>query len=181
MIENSVSFIMAVFNQQNLIGHVMKSIFDNMSENVKEIFIIIDGCVDNSEKIIINFADASPIPLHILHADNVGEILSCNMAFRLSTCQYSLTSQDDMVITEKDFDKRMMKPFHVVPNLFAVSSRNAQNENIAEDGISLRYSDLAGMDVDMPRDMFAVRDGIIRGQILWDNEKLKTLNYLDEE
>lgn len=179
--EDTISIIMAVYNQEDIIENVLNSILENISENTKEIIIIIDGCVDNSETIIKNTLSKTIIPVHILYASDVGEILSCNMGFKISTCKYSITTQDDMVITEKDFDKHLLEPFKVVPNLFAVSSRNAQDENIRFDYSCLDYSNVAGMDVNSPRNILYVRDVIVRGQIIWDNEKLRILNYLDEE
>lgn len=181
MIENTISIIMAVYNQDTIIENVLKGILDNMSENVKEIIIIIDGCTDKSEEIVKHTLSNCPVPVHMLYAPDVGEILSCNMGFKMSTCKYSITIQDDMVTTEKDFDKKLLEPFLVVPNLFAVSSRNAQDENIHFDYSCLDYSNVAGMDVDSPRGILYVRDVIVRGQVIWDNEKLKILNYLDEE
>ena len=84
-----------------------------------------------------------------------------------------------MLIQELDFDKRMLKPFSIIPNLLGVTSRNAQDEMIV-DG-RLKYFNVAGKDVDTPRNLFCIRDVIVRGPILFDNEKLKSLNYLDEE
>ena len=76
-----------------------------------------------------------------------------------------------------------MKPFEVIPNVLGVTARNAQNEYIKEqDGRKfLQYINVAGKDVNSPRNIFSIRDVIVRGPVLWDNEKLKELNYLDED
>jgi hypothetical protein len=83
-----------------------------------------------------------------------------------------------MLIQEKNWDMRLQKPFWVVDNLLGVTGRNAQNESIVNG--QLRCFDVAGKDVNSPRDKFSVRDVIVRGPIMFDRLKLESMCYLDE-
>jgi hypothetical protein len=78
-----------------------------------------------------------------------------------------------------DFDKRLLKPFSVVPNLLAVTARDAVDCAIING--KLEFINIAGKDVNTPRNLFCIRSVINRGPVLFDNEKLKELNYLDED
>lgn len=178
--KDSVTIILPVHNQAELLVAVCHGIISNMSENVKEIIIIIDGCTDNSEAVLNSILGYFPFPPIILHEPNVFEVRCTNIGFKLSTCEYSLAIQDDMVVTEKDFDKRMLKPFKYVPDVLAVTARDAVDVVPLGDGLHLNFINVAGRDVNTPRNIFAVRDAINRGYILFDNEKVRKLNYMDE-
>jgi hypothetical protein len=90
-----------------------------------------------------------------------------------------MNMQDDMQLVEKDFDKRLMKPFFVIPNLLGVSARDAVDARIINGNID--YYNVAGKDVNTPRNLFCIRDIINRGPILFKNSVLKELNYLDAD
>jgi glycosyltransferase involved in cell wall biosynthesis len=180
--DNSISIIMPIFNQENIISNIIKGILDNSSDNVKELILIFDACTDDSLNNVLARLVEKPEWMDVkcfINDEELYEVKCCNIGFKESKCQYSLNMQDDMLIQEKDFDKRLLKPFSVVPNLFAVSSRDAANVKIIGDRIDF-YS-LVGKDANSPRNLFQVRDIVNRGQILFDNEKLKELNYLDED
>jgi GT2 family glycosyltransferase len=115
---------------------------------------------------------------YLWYAPNIFEVLACNIGFKFSHCKYSLNVQDDMVLGEKDFDKRLMKPFEALSNIFAVTARDAVDVKIV--GEKIDYYNGAGKDSHTPRNMFSIRDIINRGPILFDNEKLKELGYLNE-
>jgi glycosyltransferase involved in cell wall biosynthesis len=180
--DNSASVILTVFNQEGIIERIVNGILNNISDNVKELLIIFDACTDRSEEIVSKalLNKKSNLDVKIFkNPTEEWEIKCNNTGLKNSTCKYSLTVQDDCEIIEKDFDKRLLKPFRIVPNLLGVTARNAQDETII-DG-KLQYLNVAGKDVNTPRDLFCIRDVIVRGPILFDNDKLKLLNYLDEE
>jgi len=181
MNKDTVSVILPVFNQEDLIVPVCRGIINNMSDNVKEIIIILDGCEDNTEKNLMKILKEFPFSPKIVQEPNVFEIKSTNIGFKLSTCKYSLAIQDDMVVTEKDFDKRMLKPFKITSDILAVTARDAVDIIPHKDGLHLEFINIAGRDVDTHRNIFAIRDAINRGYILFDNEKVQTLGYLDEK
>ena len=53
MIKDSISIVLAVHNQEELIEDVVKGILNNISNNVEDMFIILADCTDNSESKIL--------------------------------------------------------------------------------------------------------------------------------
>lgn len=181
MFDNSVSVIMPVHNQEELIIRTMRGIIHNMTENVKEIIIILDGCTDGTEKNLHSINGEFIIPPKIIYAPNVFEVICTNIGFKLSSCDYCLFIQDDMEIVEKDFDKRIMKPFKTINDIFCISARDAVDViPHPTENDRLDFINVAGKDVNTPRNIFAVRDTINRGPIIFDHKKAETLGYMDE-
>ena len=177
--KNTVSVCLSIHNQENIIEQILFGILNNMSDNVKELIIVLDGCIDATESKVISILKTLKIPNKIFYADNVWETKANNITFKNATCDYILTLQDDMLIQEKDFDKRLMNPFEVVDNVLGTTARNASNEYPA--GERIQYYDVAGKDVNTPRNLFCIRQVIVRGPMMLNHDKLKILNYLDED
>jgi len=175
----SVSVCMSIHNQAPIITSIVNGIIKNISKNVKEIIFVFDGCDDGSDTIVKSIMNGCKVPTQYIYADDIWEVKANNLTFKNATCPYILTIQDDMLLLEKDFDKRIMLPFFKVENLLGVSARNAQDQRI-ENG-ELSFYNLFGHDVDSPRDILGVREIIIRGPIMYDHQKLEAMNYLDEE
>lgn len=172
-----ISIILTVHNQESIIKNIFNSIIENKSDLCKEIIIIYDGCTDNSEKIIDE--QVCDIPKSIIYSHNIFEVKANNLGLKLSAFDYSLIIQDDMLIKEKDFDKKLLLPFLKVPNVFAVSGRDAVNVELIYNKII--FTDVGGRDGDNRKNIFFIRDAINRGPILINNQLLKKLNYLNEE
>jgi hypothetical protein len=110
---------------------------------------------------------------------NAFEIICCNLGFKNSTCDYNLTIQDDVVIgNEPYFDQRMIKPFLEIPELLAVSSRDAVD--VSYNGDFLDFYNVFGSDVNSPRDILGTRHAINRGPLIFKTDKLVEMGYLDE-
>jgi glycosyltransferase involved in cell wall biosynthesis len=180
--DNSVSIVLPVYNQQDLIYKVIGGILSNASPNVKELLIILDGCTDHSEenacKAIKDFSHAMEIKFFIKQVSE-WEVLCCNTGFKNSSCKYSISIQDDIILTEKNYDIRWVEPFKMVSNMLCVSGRGAEDEFIDVNG-ALGKMNVAGRDVHSPRELLAIRD-VINRPFMVDNIKLQELNYLDEE
>jgi glycosyltransferase involved in cell wall biosynthesis len=179
MKDETVSICLTVHNQEDVVGFVASSILACASKNVKEIICVLDGCTDNSEKIVRSTFDGGEIPVKYFTTPNWWETRCNNLSFKESSCPYILTLQDDMVLQEPDFDQKMLKPFRLMDNLLGITNRNAQDEYI-QNG-KLLYKNVAGADVNSPRDVVYVRDIIVRGPIMFDHEKLASMDYLNEE
>lgn len=181
------SIILTIFNQENIIENIVKSIIENKSSWVKELIIIFDGCIDNSESIVKKVLENQNISVKYNYADNLYETKCNNIGLKQSTCNYSIIIQDDMLIEEKNFDLRLIKPF-VFTDVLAVSSRLAHNYHFvnAGSGYFLEWNNYVGYDpynlkiLPSLRNYFIIRDVVNRGPLVFENEKLQILNYLDE-
>ena len=175
----TTSVILTIYNKDFLIQRVAKSILENSSDQVKEIIVVFDGCEDLSETYTKEiFNSQNKLSVKYNYADNLFETKCNNIALKQSSCDYSMIIQDDMIIQEKDFDKRMIKPF-MFTDVLCVTSRMAHNDLILPNG-AIAWTDKAGKDTFTRRDLFYIRDIANRGPLLVDNKKLQTLNYLDE-
>jgi len=179
---DSISVLLTVYNQEDIIQRVFHGITKNISSNVKEIIVIIDGCTDNTKEILMEefkiIQNEQKVKIIWRETPNLNETLANNVGLKLSSCDYTIIVQDDCAIQEPYFDLRMLTPFKFVPNLLAVSGRDAVDIKLKNGQIE--YYNVAGTDVSTPRNIFSIRDAINRSPLMLDNKKLKELNYLDE-
>lgn len=175
--EDTVSIILTVHNQEQIIREIFYGITGNCSSNVKQLIVILDGCTDDSEN-ILNGCFIVGAPITLIKTPNINETLANNVGLRHAYYDYSIIVQDDCLIREADFDKRMLKPFKLIPELLAVSGRDAVDTRLVNG--ALDYYNVGGKDVGTPRNIFSIRDGVNRSPLMLDNKKVRELNYLDE-
>lgn len=151
----------------------------NTSEATRELIIIFDGCTDNSESIVTRTILGSRLfPItKFMFAPDVFEVKANNIGLRESTQPYCMIIQDDMVIQEKDFDKKLLAPFRF-SDTFAVTARTA-HDNIIKDG-TVHHINISGRESGLDKGVFSIRDSCNRGPLLLQHDALEKLNYLDE-
>ncbi|MDP3920781.1 MAG: glycosyltransferase [Candidatus Omnitrophota bacterium] len=175
----TISVVLTVHNKEGLIERVITSIFNNVSPLVKEIIVVLDGCTDRSEQILRKHTESQQKSKRIIYeyTPDVFETKANNAGLKRCSSDYALLIQDDMVIEEKHFDRRLLQPFLHFDDVFAVTAKNAVNDVIrngrvvSEDRVSPRY---------LPRNVFAVRDVVNRGPLMIKRSCLEQLDYLDE-
>lgn len=197
--KKTISIILTIHNKAFLIEPVVAGILKNISPDTKELITIFDGCTDDSEMLFDKtIRDFSPGIIVIKKsAPDIWEVKSNNIGLKTSQCDFSCLIQDDMVVTEKNFDQRLRKPMQAFSDCFAVSARGSHNDVLDSRG-NLRLTNLIGRENpcgDLPlmrrikslfgrsndgRNIFGIRDIVFRGPLLLDNERLQKLNYLDE-
>jgi glycosyltransferase involved in cell wall biosynthesis len=177
-----ISIVLPVHNKDDLIGRVLDGIWANSSALVKEVLIIIDGCTDRSEAIIMDFVHnqgyRGDIEVKVTYAPNVFEVKACNIGLKWATQPFVVSVQDDMVITEKGWDIRLIKPALVWNDVFAVTALAATDITLDDTG-HISWPNITNLH-NSPRNMFAVRDTVNRGPLLFRHSMLETLGYLDE-
>lgn len=187
-----LSVILTIHNKGWLASTVVDAIIKNTSTPF-ELIVVYDGCTDNSrnavesviktykkrrgENKIQSYFDLVTPDIHETKANNAG----------LKSCKgkYGILVQDDMVVNETGWDTRLIRPMLMWDDVFAVSARNAFTHlpGIANLQVIGRIED------DTPRghyditdrNLFRIRDGVNRGPLCFDMEKIKQINYLDEE
>ena len=187
------SIILTVHNKDWLIENVLEGIVLNTTEPY-ELIVVIDGCTDNSEKVIWETLSGTPVNRKIIYAPNVFETKANNLGLKIARGDKVIIVQDDMIIREKGWNVRMEKPFKAFSDVFAVTSRTAHNwifnpnskhldmEDDLEDCWCdiLEHIDHADRKHTLLRDIFAVRCSVNRGPLMIDHVDLKKLNYFDE-
>ncbi len=174
------SVVLTIHNKEFLMNQVVSNLVNNLSELNDQIVIVFDGCTDNSEGIVRdNLKRVSNKKIDYLYADNVFETKANNIGLKSVINDYVVLIQDDMVVTEKDFDKRMLEPFIKYSDVFAVTSFVAHNNIYNEQTKQINYIDIAHKD-NSSRDIFYAREYGNRGPLMYNYNDVVKLNFLDE-
>lgn len=175
---------------------LLKKVLDGIVNNTVgdyELLCMLDGCTDDSEKIVDEYKNKCNIRSFIL--PDVFEVKTNNHGFKNANGEYVIVVQDDQVITEYGWNERMQKPFDNFYDVFAVTARCAHNWIFNPNSFYLRnpdapqttwcdlidHVDHAGVDHMQSRNVFSVRCSANRGPLMIDLSDLKKLNYLDEK
>ena len=175
--EKTICCLLTTHNKENMIKDVCYGIINNISELTNEIIVVFDGCVDKTEEIVKEVLSQTSVSVKYVYTDDVFELRANNAGLKEVTSDYVILIQDDMIIKEKDFDKRMLKPFITFNDVFAVTSQTAHNNQIHKGTIIT--IDSADRRDGYPRDKFAVREIANRGPLMYDYKDLTELNFFD--
>lgn len=180
----SLDIVVSIYNQERLIPLVLAGILNNTTTPFN-LILIFDGCTDQSQKNSEEFLRKNKAPLLknliITTAENVYETRANNIGFRIAQESYLITVQDDVVIEEKGWERRLTYPLRAFDDIFAVTGRAALTIQYPNGSFSPEYLNRAGREfLSLPRNTFAIRNIINRGPIAFRNDTLKKLGYLDE-
>lgn len=186
-----LSIILTVHNKDFLLQKVLNGILANTLGNY-ELIVILDGCSDDSSEILDKNKQQFD-NIKIFEAPNVFETKANNIGLKNSNSNYCCIIQDDMIIAEKGWDIRMLKPFLNFSDVFAVTARTAHNWKINQNSkhVNMEYNlDNCWCDIlfhcdhaekkNISRDVFAIRSSVNRGPLMLDHEVIQKLDYLDE-
>lgn len=182
------SIITPVYNQQDVIVKNINSYIRNTDDNF-EIIIILDSCSDNTKENLLQFIKTFQndkkqfIQIQIIETiEPLFETKCDNIGFKLAEGKYLLEIQADMEMTQFGYNKHLTKPFNILPNVIAVSGRCAHNL-FRGGGIGKLGRDIEKNieHLKIERNIFYTYETCNRGPLLLDREKVKELNYLDEE
>lgn len=187
------SLILTVHDKDFLIERVLSAIKNNTT-GIYELIIVLDGCKDNSALLVSTFAKLNPsIKTVVIETPDVFETKANNAGLKLAQSNFVIIIQDDMIIREPGWNKRITKPFEAFDDVFSVTSRTTHNWVINPNSRHLDKDAIPGgiwsdilLHVDhadrrnTERNTFSIRDTSNRGPLAIKHEDLKKLNYLDE-
>ena len=188
------SIILTVHNKDWLLEKVLEGIYYN-TRTPYELIIVLDGCTDNSERVVWDTLLSTPVEWKLLHAPDVYETKANNLGLKAASGDKVIIIQDDIIVNEKDWNVRMEKPFKAFDDVFAVTGNTAHNWVFNSNSVHLEmennlddcwcdildHVDHASRTHILPRDIFAARCTANRGPLMIDHSDLQKLNYLDEE
>jgi GT2 family glycosyltransferase len=177
--KKSITCLLTTHNKQDMIGDVCNSIINNVSDLVEQIIVVFDGCVDNTENITKEIISKFNKKIDYVYTNDVFETKANNEGLKNVVSDYVILIQDDMIIREKNFDERMLKPFESFSDVFAVTSQTAHDNQLFNNMVHTINS--ADRRLGYPRDKFAVREIANRGPLMYDYSDLIKLNFFDEE
>jgi len=188
------SLILTVHNKGFLVGESLQRIKKH-TKGTYEVVIVLDGCTDNSEQVVIDFKKQNPsIKMVVEYADDVFETKANNIGLKKAQSDTVIIIQDDMLMNEDGWNVRLTKPFRTYKDVFAVSANCAHNWvfnpeskhlNMLEDLDDcwcdiINHVDHAGRPWNLSRDVFAIRQCVNRGPLAINHDDLYELDYLDE-
>ena len=181
----SSSIILTIFNKEHILENILQGLFANTSANVLEYIFVLDGCKDNSEKILLGMVGNIPHGAKhtILYADNVFELRANNIGLRHCTTDYAIIVQDDMLIMEKDWDLRLIKPILAFNDIWAVTARTSCSLNMDGTWYNIKESavgHLIGINNTLPRDRCYIGQVVNRGPLLIKMNIFKEEGLFDE-
>ena len=174
---------------------LLEKVLDGIINNTVgeyEVLCMLDGCTDDSDKVVDKYLDKANVRPIIL--PDIFELRTNNAAFKESKGEYVIVVQDDQVISEHGWNQRMQKPFDAFDDVFAVTARCAHNWVINTNSYYLNnpsapihgwcdifeHVDHASDAHELSRDIFAVRSSCNRGPLMINLEDLERVGYLDE-
>lgn len=174
------SVVLTIHNKESLAHQVCNGLVNNLSDLNNQIIVVFDGCTDNSELITKDvMKNVKNKKIDYVYTDNVFETKANNAGLKMVENDYVVLIQDDMVVREKDFDKRMLEPFVKYNDVFAVTSFVAHNNIFNEEKKQINYIDVAHKD-NASRDTFYAREYGNRGPLMYNFNDVVKLNFLDE-
>ena len=174
------SIILTVHNK----GWLLERVLDGIVKNTKgeyELIIVLDGCTDDSSVVVEKYFEDSTNPPIVITTPDVFETKANNAGIKKASGDYIIIVQDDMVIKEEGWNKRLQKPFDAFDDVFAVTAdtafnyrfnTNSQHIRLSEEedkSIDNCWSDIFGFESHinrkkgLPRNIFAVRNNVNRG------------------
>ena len=198
------TIILTVHNKEKTISRVLGKLIKNTSSNTIKLIIILDGCNDETANRIEQFfvLNKSMIEVEIISTNDIWETRANNTGLKKVQTEFATIVQDDMLILQKNWDKKLLKNFHKY-KIFAVSGRAAHNFTFNKNNFEI--VDVFGREYPFSNsnifgriigkltailkpywlykylNFFALRLVVNRGPLMLDMSKLKQLNFFDEE
>ena len=192
------SLVLTVHDKGWLLPQVLDGIKNNTTDTY-ELVVVLDGCSDNSEEVLDTFIQEEPkLTVKKVITPDVFETRANNAGIKECEGDYIIIIQDDMVIKEPGWNKRMEKPFDEFYDVFGVTARSTWNYRLRPNSkhlnlpkeqdllIDYEWSDIffhhnhINRDEGLKRNIFAVRNNICRGPMMLDHADLLKLGMFDE-
>lgn len=124
------TIILTVHDKEKTIDRIVKSILTFTSDFTTDLIIVLDGCTDNTVSVVNAFLDdfRTPIKIQFFETDDIWETKANNVGLRLAKTEFVTIIQDDMLILQKEWDRKLFSVF-LKNNLFSVSGRASLNFN----------------------------------------------------
>jgi glycosyltransferase involved in cell wall biosynthesis len=176
-----ITLILTIHNQEEIIKVVLDKAYTN-AYAIEKMIILFDGCTDRSKEIVEKYLHMiKDMEVETYELPDVFETKANNFGLKKVTTPYAILLQDDCVISEPEYDVKLLEAIRKYKDVFAVSGRNSHNLMPTPDGL-LNYTLVAGAGTRLnnPNKLY-IRQVINRGPLILDMEVVRRLNYLDEE
>ncbi len=174
-----ISIILTVYKKEIQIARIIKGIINNTTSPF-QLVIVYDGYTDRPEQVVNQMLLQNKglmQELKVVRTPDICELMANNAGMKTADGEYWILMQDDMLITEKGWEKRIIRPIEVWDDVFSVSARNAHSficSAAPEKKVISTCTESA------QRAVFKIRDAVNRGPLALRASTMKELNYFDE-
>jgi glycosyltransferase involved in cell wall biosynthesis len=178
-----LDILITIFNQEEIIERVLHGIFRNTTTPFN-LILVFDGCTDRTKtralKYLKKVKPRLMKDLVVRDTPNLFETRANNFGFKLAQTNYLITVQDDMVVKDYGWERRMTYPLRKFEDVLGVTARVADDlENVFP--WNQQYKNRMAFEFGtLSKDIFAIRDAINRGPIAFRIDYLKSLDYLND-
>ncbi len=186
------NYIITIHNKENLIRDVLTSVINCMGKN-SYIYAVLDGCTDNTEKIMDSVANQMNIFIHKLYAPDVHEIRSINIGLKVASQEdpgFNIILQDDVILRDNNFEDKIKLFYEIIgyENVGMLSFRHGTNLIINEiqkeilecDLIASEFSSGKYLDI-LKEGQFAKRVVAVRSPECISTYTVKKVGLMDED
>jgi glycosyltransferase involved in cell wall biosynthesis len=126
MTNYTFNYIITIHNKESLISDVLGGI-KKCARNSSKIYPVLDGCTDNTEKIIDQFQKENPeLVIHKIYENDVHELKAINTALRHIShnddFQVNIILQDDVVLNDSSLELHLESLFRKFNNKLGIIS-----------------------------------------------------------
>lgn len=180
------SVVLPVHNQGGILYDVLTKIFIH-THGLYDLFLILDGCTDNSREEALRAIETIPHELCQLTivslAEGIFETSCDNLGFVNARAPYIVELQADMQIQTSNYNVLLALPLEIFPDLIAVSGRCCHafsNPNAGVGKIGAKCEDPHCFPFSMYNQIF-LSHTVNRGPLVLRREMVEALGYLDEQ
>ncbi len=126
MSSKKFNYIVPIFNKEDILQDTLIAI-EKCASDHSNIIMIVDGCTDNSEAIVDDFSRNSSHKTQKILMPNVHMLLSVNEGLKQVKEGYSVIMQDDIILKDLDFEKKIVELYNSINHLGVISLRYGSN------------------------------------------------------
>ena len=136
-----LSINLTIHNKGFLLADVLSRIVE-YTDGPFELVCVLDGCTDNSAAVLDHFCWQKKVFPKIFTAPNVFQCRANNLAARNSTGDFIIIAEDDALIDEPGWNERILRPFTLWSDVFAVTGKTAHNCHTNPDSRDIRTGEI---------------------------------------
>ncbi len=125
-----LDIMISIFNQEEIIERVLYGVLKNTTTPFN-LILVFDDCTDRTKpRALAYIKKTKPRLLNELivkDTPNLFELRANNFGFRLAKTDYLITLQDDMIVKEFGWERRLTFPLRKFDDVLAVTARTAQD------------------------------------------------------
>jgi hypothetical protein len=180
------SVVMPIHNQGPILYDVLMKLFIH-THGLYDLFLILDGCTDESRQEVLRALDHIPAELCQLTivslAEGIFETSCDNLGFVNARAPYIVELQADMQIQTSNYNVLLALPLEIYPDLIAVSGRCCHAFSPPYSGVGklgAKAEEPHCMPFSMYNQIF-LSQTVNRGPLVLRREMVEALGYLNEQ